>query len=107
MRFADVLESATATVAERKKRTITKQAIEMGGGDIFMARKISALRIGKKFVTVIHDRSRRLRLMLAHDSNLPVLKIYDAHNPLFLGSCRSQRSAANRKIHLLLAGFPT
>ena len=55
LQFADVLERTAAMFAERIQRTITKQAVERNGSDIFVTRKIATLRVFKKFVAVLHD----------------------------------------------------
>ena len=57
LRYADVLAIAAAIFFERIERTITKQAVETGGRDIFMTRKIATFRVCKKIVTVFHKNS--------------------------------------------------
>jgi len=57
MQCTDVLEIAAAMLIERIEWTITKQAVETDGRDIFMTRKIAAFRVCKKFGTVFHKTS--------------------------------------------------
>ena len=57
LRYADILAIATAIFFERIERTITKQAVETGGRNIFMTRKIATFRVCKKIVTVFHKNS--------------------------------------------------
>lgn len=57
LRFADIFEVTTATISQWIKWAITKQTIEGFGIDIFVTRKVAAIRVPEEFVVVLHGQT--------------------------------------------------
>ena len=55
LRATGVFKIPATLITQEIERAIAEQAVELFGGKVFMARKILALDISKKLVTVVHD----------------------------------------------------